>query len=103
MSPSVADGTPVPAVPADAAGHGLLTRPPPGPARGPGSRRADAAAQAGAQHRRIAGSPGPGPAGHGRLGLPDADAGSWTRSAIHFAIGSRQMMATNRNEQSVIS
>jgi len=29
--------------------------------------------------------------------------GPWTRSVIHVAIGGRRVMATDRNEQSVIS
>ena len=29
--------------------------------------------------------------------------GPWTRSMIHVAVGHRQVMATDRNEQSVIS
>jgi hypothetical protein len=31
------------------------------------------------------------------------DAGPWTRSVIHFAIGALTVMATDCNEQSVIS
>jgi hypothetical protein len=62
-------------MPADAAGRGPPTRPPPGPAL-----------------------PATGGWG-GQMLMP----GPWTRSVIHFAIGRRQEMATDRNEQSVIS
>jgi len=48
-------------------------------------------------------SPGPGPAGHGRLDGQMLMPGPWTRSVIHFAIGRRQEMATDCNEQPVIS
>ena len=46
-SPSVAAGTPVTAMPADPAGHGPPTRPPPGPARAREPAAPAAAAQAG--------------------------------------------------------
>jgi hypothetical protein len=67
--------SPSTAMPADAAGHGPPTGPPPGPAL-----------------------PAMGGWG-GRMLMP----GPWTGSVIHSAIGRRQEMTTDHNEQSVIS
>jgi hypothetical protein len=67
--------SPSPAMPADEAGHGPPTRPPPGPAL-----------------------PAMGGRG-GQMLIP----GPWTRSVTRFAIGRRQEMATDRNGQFVIS
>jgi hypothetical protein len=43
-------------------------------------------------------------AGHGRLAATKTPMpGPWTRSVIHVAIGGQQVMATDRNQRSVIS
>jgi hypothetical protein len=60
-----------------------------------------AQARPGEQHRRIA-RPLPLPA-MGGGGYQTLMPGPWTRSVIHFAIGGRQVMTADRNQQSVIS
>src|SRR6516165_6491224 len=116
-------------MPVDAAGHGPPPRP---PRAGPGAGEAGdpaAPAWAGDNTRsggtgelaapadparspvpdpgrrtapRITGSSGPGPAGHGRLGPPDADTGSVDPIGDSFPDRGRQVMATDRNGQFVI-